>query len=194
MRARWFRLEDYYENVGEISVFYPSLYARGYRFSAADRATMDGVLGPFLNRRLWFEFAAVFCLVTFALTIAATGFLITASTAELNSVLATPPWVWLVGAVALACLILVPILVRLRSKISRQLGLMGLEPSEPPRPDFFIVDGALSLKRLSYAFFALGVILVLVGSMGPAGVIPVGLYAFAFVPAFALLGFNQMRR
>lgn len=193
MSARWFQLEDYYEHVGEISVFYPSLYARGYRFSAEERATMDGVLGPFLNRRLMIEFIAAFCGVTFSLMIAMAGFLMVASNEQLDMVLQTPPWVWLLAAVTLGGVILVPILFRLRWKIRRQLDVMGLEASEPPRPDFFIVDGAFSLRRLSYVFFALGLILALVGNMGPAGAVPIGLYAFAFVSAFTLLVFDWVR-
>lgn len=162
MSARWFRLEDYYEHVEDKCIFYPSLYASGYRFSAEDRAKMDSVLGPFLSGRLRVEFVAAFCLMTFALMIAATGFLITASNEQLDMVIATPPWVLLVGAVVLAGAVLVPILFRLRSKIRHQLDVMGLNASEPPRPDFFIVDGAFSLRRMAYAFFVLGGILLLV--------------------------------
>ena len=194
MSANWFRLDDYYEHGGEISVFYPSLYSRGYRLSAEERATMDGVLGPFLNRRLKIEFIAVFCGVTFLLMIALAGFLISASNEQLDMVLETPPWVWLLASVILAGAILVPILFRLRSKIRNQLDVMGLEASEPPRPDFFIVDGMFSLRRLSYVFFALGLIGALVGIMGPAGAVPIGLYAFAFVSAFTLLVFDWIRR
>lgn len=155
---------------------------------------MNGVLGPFLDRRLKFEFIAAFCFVTFGLMIAFTGFLVTASTEELDGILATPPWVWLVVAVVLACGVVLPVVFRLRSRIRRQLDEMGLEANEPARPDFFIVEGAFSLKRLSYAFLAVGGILALIGVIGPAGLVPAGLYAFAFVTAFALLVLDQTRK
>lgn len=175
MSIRWFRLDDYYETVGDKHIFYPHLYARGYRLSAEERAALDRVLGPFLNRRLRFEFAALFLLATFFLTIVAGGFLASASNEELDMVLATPPWVWLVGAVAFAGVILAPILIRLHSKIRHQLDGMGLEASEPPRPDFFIVDGEFSRRRLSYVLVALSVILALAASISQAGANPLGL-------------------
>ncbi len=194
MTATWFQLENFYEHAADKCVFYPSLYARGYRFSAEDQVKMNGVLGPFLDRRLKFEFIAQFCFVTFVLMIAATGFLVTASTEQLDAILATPPWVWLVAAVALTGVIMLPMMFRLRSRIRRQLDEMGLEANEPARPDFFIVEGAFSLKRLSYAFFALGLILALVGIIGPAGLVPMGLYTFVFVAALALLVLDKTRK
>ena len=194
MTGMWFRLENFYEHAADKCVFYPSLYARGYRFSAEDQVKMNGVLGPFLDRRLKFEFIAAFCFVTFVLMIASTGFLVTASAEELDAILATPPWVWLVMAVVLTGVVMLPVMFRLRSKIRHQLDEMGREANVPARPDFFIVDGAFSLRRLSYAFFALGVILALVGSIGPASVVPMGLWVFAFVAAFALLVLDQTRR
>ena len=80
-----------------------------------------------------------------------------------------------------------PVVIDSRQRIRRQLDEMGLETNQPARPDFFIVEGAFSLKRLSYAFFAEGGILALVGAIGPAGMVPMGLYALAFAIAFALL-------
>jgi hypothetical protein len=47
MAARWFQLDDFYTDVGDQQIFYPHLYARGYRLSAEQRAAMDSVLGPF---------------------------------------------------------------------------------------------------------------------------------------------------
>ena len=163
MGIRWFRLDDFYEKDGDVYIFYPSLYARGYLFSSEYRARMDSVLGPFLNDRLKMEFVALLCLVTSALVGASTAFLVTASTEELDMVLAMPPGLWIFVAVALAGVIFLPILFRLWLKIKRQLDQIDLYASEPPRPDFFIVEGEFSLTRLSYALFALGTILVLVG-------------------------------
>ena len=80
MGIRWFRLDDFYEKDGDVYIFYPSLYARGYLFSSEYRARMDSVLGPFLNDRLKMEFVALLCLVTSALVGASTAFLVTAST------------------------------------------------------------------------------------------------------------------
>lgn len=165
MIVRWFCPEDYYVQAGHEYIFYPSLYARGYRFTEEDRAAMDGVLESFLSWRLRIEFLVWFCLVTFTFLIAVTGFLVTASNQELDVVLATPPWVWLVGAVGLAGVIVVPIVFRLRSKIGRQLEEMGLEASEPPRPDFFIVDGKVSLMRVSCVLAAVSAVLALAGNL-----------------------------
>jgi len=194
MTATWFQLENFYEHSADKCVFYPYLYARGYRFSAEDQVKMDGVLGPFLDRRLKFEFIAAFCFVTFVLMIALTGFLVTASTEQLDAILTTPPGVWLVVAVVFAGVVLLPMVFRLQSRIRRQLDEMGLKANEPARPDFFIVEGPFSPKRLSYAFFAVGGILALVGVIGPAGMVPMGLYALAFVTAFALLALDRTRR
>ncbi len=162
MGVKWFRLEDYYEHDGDKYVFYPYRYGRGYRFSADQRAAMDGVLGPFLKGRLRVEFVVVFFLVTLSLMVAATFFLATASAAELDAFLAVPRWIWLLGAVALAGVILIPILFRLRSKIRHQLDEIGVVANEPPRPDLFIVDGEFSVKRLSYVFLGLGAILAVI--------------------------------
>jgi len=158
MSARWLRLEDYYVHDADGYVFYPSLYGRGYRFSAEQRAAMDGVLGPFLKGRLRVEFVAVFGAVTFSLMVAATIFVATASNEALDAFLATPRWIWLFGAVALAGVILMPTLLRLRSKIRHQLDEMGAVANVPPRPDFFVVDGKLSVSRLSYIIIGLGAI------------------------------------
>lgn len=163
MTVKWFRLEDFYEQDGDVSIFYPSRYARGYPFSAEDRARMDSVLGPFLNGQLKTEFVVLFCLVSVALLGAVTTFLVNATPDELDSFLATPPGLWLFIAVALAGLIVVPVIIRLRLKIGQQLDQMGLYASEPPRPDFFIVEGEFSPTRLAGALFALGAILVPVG-------------------------------
>lgn len=137
MAARWFQLDDFYKSAGDQYIFYPHLFARGYRLSAEQRAAMDEVLGPFLKGRLWYGFLATFLFVTFALTIAAASFLFTASPEQLDAFLATPPWIWLVGAFALACLILAPTLFRLQSKIKRQIAEIGLVASEPPRSALF---------------------------------------------------------
>ncbi len=51
-----------------------------------------------------------------------------------------------------------------------------------------------SLAHWYYAFFAPGVILALVGSIGPASMVPMGLYASAFVAAIALFVLDQTRR
>ena len=85
MGIRWFRLDDFYEKDGDVYIFYPSLYARGYLFSSEYRARMDSVLGPFLNDRLKMEFVALLCLVTSALVGASTAFLVTASTKGMPS-------------------------------------------------------------------------------------------------------------
>lgn len=161
MSVGWFRLESFYEIDGDRCIFYPSHYARGYVFSAEDRARMDRVLGPFLSERLRFEFIAVFSLVTTALVAACMAYLITASVEQLDEVLAMPAGVWLGGAVFLAAVILVPILLRVRWKVRHQLDDMGLDATEPPRPDFFVVDGEFSPTRLALVFFALGTILAL---------------------------------
>lgn len=173
MTVRWFHLDDFYKNVGDQDIFYPHHYARGYRLSAEERATLDDVLGPFLRGRLRLEFIAVFCFVTFLLTIGAAGFLFTASTEQLDAILAIPPWVWLVGAITLACAIFIPILFRLQSMIRRQIEEIGLVASEPPRPDFFIVNGEFSLKRLFVVIIVLCIILVLVSRIDIAGAVPV---------------------
>lgn len=174
MTVMWFRLDGFYENAGDLCVFYPPLYSRGYQFSAEQRTAMDGMLGPFLRGRLKLELAIIVGFVTFLLMVAATVFLATASNEQLDAFLAIPPWVWLVGAVAFAGAILAPILLRLRSKIRSQLENMGVEASEPRRPDFFVVDGTFSARRLSFAIIGLCVILVLVGSVGSSGASPVG--------------------
>ncbi|NNE85280.1 MAG: hypothetical protein HKN28_15045 [Alphaproteobacteria bacterium] len=168
MAARWFQLDDFYKTAGDQYIFYPHLFARGYRLSAEQRAAMDEVLGPFLKGRLWYGFLATFLFVTFALTIILASFLFMASTEQLDAIVSTPPWIWLVGAFALACLILAPTLFRLQSKIRRQIEVIGLEASEPPRPGLLIVDGELSLKRLIAVIVALGVILILVASIDTA--------------------------
>jgi hypothetical protein len=163
MGIRWFSLDDFYETDGDACIFYPSLYARGYPFTSEDRASMDGVLGPFLSRRLRTEFVALFCLVTSALVGASITFLVGASTEELDAILAMPAGLWIFFAVVLAGVILLPILFRLWLRIKNQLDQMDLYASEPPRPDFFVVEGEFSLTRLSYVLFALGAILVVVG-------------------------------
>lgn len=165
MGGRWFRIEDFYECAGDRYIFYPHLYGRGYSMSAEERRTMDRVLEPFLNGRLRLEFVAVLCFETFAFTIAVIAFLLTASNEQLDAVHALPPWAWLAGAVALAAAIVVPVVVRLRSKIRRQLDAMGLRASEPPRPDFLIVDGEFSLVRLSAVLFGVAIILMLMARM-----------------------------
>ena len=163
MGIRWLRLEDFYEEDRDVSIFYPSLYARGYPFSSEDRAKMDKFLGPFLSRRLKAEFVALSGLVSFALIGASAVFLIKSTTQELDMVLAMPQGLWLFFAVALVGTIILPILFRLHWKIWRQLDQMGLYASEPPRPNFFIVQGVFSTTRLACALFALAVILVVVG-------------------------------
>ena len=160
MIASWFRVESFYENTEDKCVFYPSLYARGYRFAPEDQAKMNNALGPFLNGRLRVEFIATFLLVSTALMVAAAGYLFTASTEELDAILATPPWVWLVVAIVMAGVIMLPTMLRLRSKIRRQLDETGVEANEPARPDFFIVDGAFSPTRLSYAIAFVAVLLL----------------------------------
>jgi hypothetical protein len=165
MTVRWFQLDDFYKDVGGQDIFYPHHYARGYRLSAEQRVAMDDVLGPFLRGRLLYEFIAIFSSITFLLTIGAASFLFTASTQQLDAILATPPWIWIVGAFALACAILFPVLFRLQSKIRRQIELIGVEASEPPQPDFFIVNGAFSLKRLLAVIAVLCVILILVANI-----------------------------
>ena len=101
MVARWFHIEDYYERDGDKCVFYPSLYSPGYRFTPDDQAQMDGFLGPFLSGRLRLEFIAILCIVTFSITIAASGYLFFASNDEIDAILAVPPWVWLAVAAGL---------------------------------------------------------------------------------------------
>lgn len=186
MTARWFRPVAFYRHDGDKCVFYPSLYSPGYRFSAEDRAAMDGVLGPFLTGRLWIEFLVVFCSVTFALTIGAGGYLVVASAEELDALLATPPWVWLLAAFVFAGLMLVPLMVRLRMKIGQQLREMGVDLDEPPRPDF-VVDGAFSWRRLACVFLGMGGILALAGFVDPALATPMALHLIAFAVVFALL-------
>lgn len=168
MTGSWFRLENFYEQDGSGCVFYPSLYSRGYRFSAENRAAMDAVLGPFLSRRLWIEFMVLLMLVTFVLTLAFAAYLLLASSEELDALLATPPWVLVAGAFVLAAAILAPIVVRLRLRIRRQLDGMGVEASEPPRPDFFIVDGKFSRQRLCYVFLILASIVVIASVIAQA--------------------------
>lgn len=163
MNIRWFRLDDFYETDGDMHVFYPSIYARGYPLSGEDRAKMDSVLEPFLSRQLRTEFIVLFCCVSFGLLGALSAFLFNATAEELDWLLAMPLGIWLLVAAALAVMIVLPVLIRLRLKIKRHLDAIGIHASEPPRPDFFIVEGEFSLARLAYALFGMGTILVLVG-------------------------------
>lgn len=156
MTLRWFQLEDFYGNTSDGCVFYPHLYARGYRFSDAQRTAMDDVLGPYLRGRMYLEFAGLFLFVSFTLMVVGSGFLVTASREQLDAVLGTSPWVWLVGALALAATILIPVLFRLQSKIRHQLSAMRLEPSEPPRPDFFVVMVSSACRGCLMESWALG--------------------------------------
>lgn len=162
MSISWFRLENFYEQDGDVYIFYPSLYARGYTFSGEDRARMDKILGPFLSRRLKTEFIALFCVAVSALVAASGTFLVAASTEELDRILAMPPGLWLFVVIVLTGMMFLPILFRVRWKIRRQLDQMGHYASEPPRPDFFIVEGEFSPTRLACVLFALGAIMVLV--------------------------------
>ena len=165
MYTRWFRVENFYESAGGKYIFYPHLYGRGYPMSPEERATMNGVLDPFLKGRLKFEFVAAFCFEMIGFTIAAAAFLLSASNEQLSAVHAIPHWIWLVGAVVLAGLVVVPVVVRLRLKIMKQLDAMGLKASEPPRPDFLIVDGEFSPIRLSTVIFGTAMLMMLIAGM-----------------------------
>lgn len=163
MNIRWFRLEDFYEQDGDVYIFYPSRHARGYPFSSEDWARIDGVLGPFVRQRLKTECIGLACFVASILVGASAMFLISSSAEELRSVLSMPAGIWFFMAVVIAATVFLPILVRLRLKIRRELNGLDLHDSEPPRPNFFIVQGEFSPTRVAFVLFGLGTILVVVG-------------------------------
>jgi hypothetical protein len=163
MSITLFRLENFYEQDEDLYVFYPSRYSRGYPFSDEDRARMNSVLEPFLNRRMRQELLALSGLATFSLLGGLTTYLVKSTTEELDGFLATSPGLWLFYAAVLAGVIVLPVVLHLQWKIRRLLYEMDIYPSEPPRPDFLIVEGEFSPTRLAVVIFGLGTILVLAG-------------------------------
>lgn len=163
MSITLFSLEKFYEQDENLCIFYPFRYSRGYPFSDEDRARMNGVLEPFLNRQMRLEFLALFGLVTFSLLGGLTTYLIKSTPEELDSFLMMTPIGLLSYVVLLAGVIVVPVILHLQWKIRRLLFDMDVFPSEPPRPDFLIVQGEFSTTRLAIVIFGLSTTVVVVG-------------------------------
>lgn len=182
-----FRLERYVQHEGGRCVFYPSIYSRGYRLDPEQEARLSRALEPFLSRRLRIELVALI----FALTMVVSAAVLAI---PLDILIATPPLVLVAAAFALAGLAVLAIVVRIRRKFAGLLADVGAEASVPPRPDFFIVDGAFSAARLSYVLFVFGALLAALGAAGPAVDMPVAVPTFVFVAAALLLIYDRASR
>jgi len=186
--AGWpFRFYRYIQRDAEGCVFYPGAYSRGYRLDSDEEARLRGELTPFLEGRLRIEFIGVAFVVLLALTVAM-------MLMPLDLLLTTPHWVVVVAAFAVAAVMILVPMVRARRRIAGLLAAMKLEPDVPARPDFFIVDGAFSLERLSYAAGFIGLLLAGIRLIAPQIQIPAAAWVFVVAATLLLFVFGRLSR